>query len=248
MNNEVIGTCIDYTHDGKGVIKIDKFPIFVDNLLIGEEAKILITKRLDKYYYGRVIELIKTSKERVKPICPNYKICGGCNIQHMSYEEQLRFKQKRVQDVIKHISNIDVPLPKITGMDNPYRYRNKVQVPIGITYNGFIVAGFYHPKSHSIIDMEECFIEDKDADNVINVLKKLIKKFNIEPCDMHSNTGVIRYAIVRKSYSNNDMLLVLVTRTNYLPHDKLFIKELIEKCPNLLSKEDLYRRFPKVKI
>jgi len=233
MNNNVIGICEDYTHDGKGVVKIDKMPIFVDNLLIGEEAKILITKREKKFAYGKVVELLKVSKERVKPRCENYKFCGGCNLQHMSYEEQLRFKAKRVKDVINHIANIDVKLPEIHGMNDPLRYRNKVQVPFGVAFNGKVIAGFYKNKSHQIIDMEECFIEDKDADNLINTIKKLCEKYEIEPADINNRLGLLRYVIVRKSYSTGDMLVVLVCQGEYIPNCKAFINELVEKQPKV---------------
>ena len=208
MDRILIGTCIDYTHDGKGVVKIDKLPIFVDNLLIGEEANIKITKVNKGYSEGKLIELIKVSPNRVKPICSHYKDCGGCNIQHMCYEEQLRFKANRVKDVIKRIGGVDIPLPKIHGMDNPYNYRNKVQLPIGELYNGTIIAGFYHQASHQIINMNECFIEDQDARSVIETLKKLFEKFEIEPCDINSNYGCIRYVIIRKSLFSNDLLFI----------------------------------------
>ena len=233
MDKKVIATCIDYTHDGKGVVKIDKMPIFVDNLLIGEEAEILITKKNKSYYLGKVSKLLKVSLNRVKPICPNYKICGGCHIMHMTYDEQLRFKAARVREVIKRIGGVEVDTPLITGMENPYRYRNKVQVPIGETYDGHIVAGFYHPKSHQIIDMEECFIENKDADNLVLTIKKLVKKYNIEPCDIYHNIGVLRYVIIRKSMDNNDILVVFVTRNNTFPKSSSFINELVSKCPNI---------------
>jgi len=233
MSNTIIGTCIDYTHDGKGVVKIDKMPIFVDNLIIGEEAEILITKKEKKFGYGRVLKLIKVSENRVKPRCENYKYCGGCHLQHMTYEEQLRFKAKRVKDVIHHIAGLDVDLPIIHGMDNPLRYRNKVQVPFGVAFNGQVIAGFYKNKSHQIIDMNECFIEDKDADNLINVIKRLCEKYEIEPADINNNIGLLRYVIVRKSHTNNDLLVVLVCQGEYIPNCKAFINELVEKQPHI---------------
>lgn len=233
MEKEVICTCIDYTHDGKGVCKVDKFPIFVDNLLIGEEAKIQIIRKEKSYFIGKVKELIKVSPNRCKPICDNYRICGGCHLLHMKYEEQLRFKASRVKEVIKRIGGVACDTPLIHGMDNPYRYRNKVQVPIGRTFDDHIVAGFYHPKSHQIIDMEECFIEDKDAEKVIATIKKLVKKYDIEPAEMAHNFGCLRYVIIRKSKETGELLVVLVTRTEFFPKSKSFINELVEKHKNI---------------
>jgi len=233
MERIVEGICIDYTHDGKGVLKIDKMPIFVDNLLIGEKAKIKITKICNKYYEGKVIELLSVSKERVKPICDHYKDCGGCQLLHMSYDEQLRFKAKRVKDVIKRIGGIDVEEPIIHGMDNPYNYRNKVQMPIGITHNGTIIAGFYHNSSHQIINMYKCYIEDNDASKIIQTIKKLVKKYDIEPCDINSGFGNLRYVIIRKSFTNSDILVVLVTKEYKINNCKRFITELTEKHKNI---------------
>lgn len=140
MERTIIAKCIDYTHDGKGVVKVNKIPTFVENLIIGEEAKILITKREKGYNLGRRLELLTVSENRVKPRCENYRFCGGCHLQHMTYEEQLRMKQNRVREGIKRIGGIEIETPVIHGMENPLRYRNKVQVPIGETFNGQIIA------------------------------------------------------------------------------------------------------------
>lgn len=233
MDRRIKGTCIDYTHDGKGVIKINKIPTFVPDLIVGEEAEVLITKKDKGFNLGRRLELLSVSEKRIKPLCPNYKDCGGCQLQHMIYEEQLRFKQDRVREVLKRIGGVEIETPLIHGMDNPLRYRNKVQVPIGMTYDGTIVAGFFKKKSHQIIDMQECFIEDVDADKLILTVKKLIQKFKIEPCEIHENRGIIRYVIVRKSFSNNDLMVVFVTRNEFFPKKDQLIKELVEKHPHV---------------
>ena len=174
MERLIKGVCVDYTHDGKGVVKIDRMPIFVDNLLMGEEAEILITKKETGFYLGKVEKLLTVSKERCKPLCENFKFCGGCNLQHMKYEEQLRFKQKRVQDVLKHIGGVDIEVPSVLGMSDPYKYRNKVQVPIGMSFDGRVIGGFYHEGSHQIINMEKCYIEDEEADKVLKNFKNVI--------------------------------------------------------------------------
>lgn len=233
MERTITSVCIDYTHDGKGVVKVNKIPTFVENLIVGEEAKILITKRENGYNLGKRLELLTVSENRCKPRCENYRFCGGCHLQHMVYQEQLKFKQDRVREVIKRIGGVEVETPYIHGMENPLRYRNKVQVPIGENYDGRIIAGFYKKGTHQIIDMEECFIEDKDADNLIITVKKLVQKFEIEPCDIYHNTGVLRYVIVRKSFSNNDMMVVLVTKGDFFPKSKRFIQELVDKHPQV---------------
>ena len=229
MERLIKGVCVDYTHDGKGVVKIDRMPIFVDNLLMGEEAEILITKKEKGFYLGKVEKLLTVSKERCKPLCENYKFCGGCNLQHMKYEEQLRFKQKRVQDVLKHIGGVDIEVPPVLGMSDPYKYRNKVQVPIGMSFDGRVIGGFYHEGSHQIINMEKCYIEDEEADKVLKTLKMLFNKYEVEPCDSYSGTGLLRYVIIRRSHLNGDMMVVLVTYKKAFPKIRSIITELKDK-------------------
>lgn len=233
MERIIIGECIDYTHDGKGVVKIDRMPIFVDNLLIGEKAKILITKKEKGFYLGRQLELLSVSKHRVKPTCENYKECGGCNIQHMDYEEQLVFKQKRVQDVLKRIGGIDIEVLPVIGMANPYKYRNKVQVPIGMSHDGRVISGFYKKGTHQIIDMDKCYIENEDADKILVTIKKLLNKFEIEPADVFANTGIMRYVLIRKSKANGDVMVVFVTKNEFFPKKERLVRELIEKHKNI---------------
>lgn len=233
MKRRVTGTCIDYTHDGKGVLKIEGIPLFVENVIVGEEAEVLITKREKGYNLGRLIKLLSVSKNRCRPLCDNYKYCGGCHLQHMVYEEQLRFKQNRVQDVIKRIAGIEIEVPKIWEMQEPLRYRNKVQVPIGQTYDGKIIAGFFKKRSHQIIDMQECFIEDRDADELILLIKELVQKYKIEPCEIHEKRGFLRYAVVRKSFANQDLMVVFVTRNEIFPRKNALINELVERNPKV---------------
>lgn len=233
MERIIVGECIDYTHDGKGVVKVDRMPIFVDNLLIGEKAKILITKKEKGFYLGRQIELLSVSKHRVKPICENYKECGGCNIQHMDYEEQLLFKQKRVQDVLKRIGGVDIEVLPVIGMKHPYKYRNKVQVPIGMSHDGRVISGFYKKGTHQIIDMDKCYIENEDADKILLTIKKLLNKFEIEPADVFANTGIMRYVLIRKSKANGDVMVVFVTKNEFFPKKERLVRELVEKHKNI---------------
>ncbi len=233
MERRLKVTCVDYAHDGRGVARVNNFPIFIENLLVGEEANIVITKEINgKYYLGRVEELLKVSPQRIKPLCENYKYCGGCQLQHMTYEEQLRFKHDRVYEVLKRIGGVETEVLPVIGMDNPWKYRNKVQVPFGDSHHG-LIAGFYQKGTHQIIDMEKCYIEDEEADKVIVSLKKIFKKLEIEPYNHSDHSGVIRYVLVRKSNYNQDIMVVLITRTNILPKKESILKELIQRHPNL---------------
>ena len=233
MERKIVGRCIDYAHDGRGVVKHQGIPIFVENLLIGEEAEILITEKKKGFSLGRRLKLITVSAERVKPICELYQYCGGCQLQHMTYEEQLRFKQQRVEEVLKRMGEISVRVEPILGMANPWRYRHKVQVPFGTNPNGRLIAGFYQKGTHQIIDMEKSYIEDEEADLVLVTLKKLLVRLGIEPADVIKRRGTIRYVLIRKSRAKQEMMVVLITRTGFLPKKQQLIEALIAKHPNI---------------
>ena len=167
-NKEYILEIVSQGYEGEGIAKVnDTYPIFIEGALIGEKVKVKIIKVKKKFAYGKLIEVLEPSKERCTPNCKIYKRCGGCALQHTTYEEQLRFKYERVKDCISKIGKLDGNLVKFPlGMEEPWRYRNKVQLPIGLV-NGELKIGFFAPRSHEIIDMESCLIQDEIADKVV---------------------------------------------------------------------------------
>ncbi len=234
MNRIVSGTCIDYAHDGRGVVKYRGIPIFVENVLVGEKVKVMITKEANGFCEGKRVELTTVSTNRCKAICPYYRRCGGCHLQHMVYEEQLRFKTNRVKEAIKRIGGIeDVKVMPTIGMVKPYFYRNKVQVPVGIDENNHIVAGFFKKQSHEIVDIEKCRIEDYDGDKIVLAIKQLMKKYGISAYDIDNDKGVIREVLVRKSNANRDLMVVIVTRSTVLNKASLLVKDLVRNFPRI---------------
>lgn len=152
---------IDLTHDGAGVAKVDGYPLFVANALPGEKAKIKVTKVNKGYGFGRLIEVIEKSQYRVDAPCPIYKECGGCQLQHLSYEGQMVAKEKQVREVLTRIGKLEnVKVHPVLGMEEPWRYRNKAQVPIG-DQEGGLIGGFYQQRTHQIIDMKTCLIQQE---------------------------------------------------------------------------------------
>ena len=233
MEKVVIGKCIDYTHDGKGVIKIDKMPIFVSNVMVGEEARVLITKKEQGYYIGKRLELITVSSARCKPVCRYFRECGGCDLQHMTYEEQLKFKTNRVQEVLKRIGGVAAEVQPCLGMEKPYFYRNKVQVPFGYDKDEHLVAGFFKKTTHEIVDIEKCCIEDNDGDKVVLLLKDLFNKYHVKPYDINKDVGTVRTVLVRKSALNRDLMVVITTRSDRLQHSTDIVEELVRKYPRV---------------
>lgn len=230
-NKEYILDIISQGYEGEGIAKIDSYPIFIENALEGEKVKVKIVKVKKNYAYGKIIDIIESSNEREEPKCAHYKRCGGCSIQHMNYKKQLDFKWNRVKDCISKIGGLSEKLVNYPmGMnDNPYRYRNKVQLPIG-KVNGKIVVGFYAPRSHDIIDLESCLIQDEIADKVCYLTKQWIKKYNIEPATVDGEfnpNGLLRHIMIRRGFKTNEVMVVLVATKKEIPYLEEF-KEVIK--------------------
>ncbi|MBC1522469.1 23S rRNA (uracil(1939)-C(5))-methyltransferase RlmD [Listeria aquatica] len=213
----------DLTHDGSGVAKVDGYPLFIPNTLVGERAEIKIVKLNKKFGFGRLMELKEASKDRVEPPCPVYDKCGGCQLQHLSYAGQLEFKRHSVEQVMRRIGKIEAYVEPVLGMDHPFRYRNKSQVPVG-TINGRIAAGFYQKRTHDIIDMDYCLIQDERSDKAVQAVRDVMELFQIEPYDEVRHKGFLRHIMTRVSRSTNELMLVLITRTEDFP----FLAEVLD--------------------
>lgn len=225
----------DLTHEGAGVAKIDGYPIFVPFGLPGERAKIKITKVNKGYAFGRLMELIEASPERVEPPCPIYKQCGGCQLQHLSYEGQLKAKEKMVREVLSRIGKLpDVPVHPVLGMEEPWNYRNKAQVPVG-EMEGGLVAGFYAKRSHEIVNMEECLIQVSHNDDTIQAVKNICEKHGVSAYDERNHKGILRHIMVRHGKVTGEIMVVLVTRTAELTHKKAIVEEIVRSVPGLKS-------------
>lgn len=221
-------------YEGEGIAKIERYPVFIPGALIGEKVKVIITKVKKNFAYGKLIEVLEKSKERRIPKCANYNICGGCTLQHLSYEGQLDFKFARVKDCIRKIGGLDENIVKYPiGMKNIYRYRNKVQFPVGIV-NGKLSIGFFSEKSHRIIDMDTCLLQDEESEKIINIIRKWMNDYSIIPAKKEGKffkQGIIRHIVVRKSFKTNDIMVILVTTNKKIP----YVNELIEMLTNSIS-------------
>lgn len=225
--------CVDINHQGLGVCKIDGFPIFVNNILVGEEAEIEITKLEKSYGFGNVIEYLKYSKSRVKPRCPSFGSCGGCEIMHMDYQAQLDFKVKMAKETFKRIGHLDLKIDKIIGMDNPYYYRNKVQIPYRMKKSK-VVCGFYKKNTHDIIPLEECFIEPLQATEMAKFVRNLANEYKISAYDEQTKKGILRHVLIRKTV-NDEYMLVLVTKEEVIPNQKEIVDKIVQRYPNVLT-------------
>ncbi|MBW7651792.1 23S rRNA (uracil(1939)-C(5))-methyltransferase RlmD [Anoxybacillus sp. ST4] len=225
----------DLTHDGAGVAKIDGFPIFVPNGLPGEKAKVKVVKVKKGYGFGRLIELYEKSEDRIDAACPIYKQCGGCQLQHIRYEGQLKAKHKHVKEVLARIGKIEhATVHPVLGMNDPWRYRNKAQVPVGEREGG-LVAGFYKERSHDIIDMDACLIQQEMNDIVVQTVKQICEQYNIPAYNEQTHKGVLRHIMARYGATTKEVMVVLITRTEELPHKKKIVETIVQRVPNVKS-------------
>jgi 23S rRNA (uracil1939-C5)-methyltransferase len=228
-------TFTDLTHEGKAVAKVDGYPLFVEGALPDETGEIEVTKLNKGYGFAKLIRLDKTVPERALPPCPVYDECGGCQLQHMTYEGQLKMKYNQVRNVMDRIAKLpDVPVHPVLGMKEPWRYRNKAQVPIGLA-GGRIVAGFYQKRSHEIIDMTECLIQHEQSDDIIQKVKDVCAANGVMPYDEKRHKGVLRHVMARIGYTTGEMMAVLVTRTAELPNKEAIIKGIRDAVPGITS-------------
>lgn len=227
-NDEIIIDIVDQGFTGEGIGKVDNYPLFIDFALPGEKIKARVLKTNKNFGFGKMMEILEKSDTRVEPPCPYYYRCGGCHIMHSSQEGQLEFKRKRVIDSLERIGKIkDVEVDKTIGMENPWRYRNKVQIPLG-RVNGEFIAGFYARRSHRIVDINTCIVQHEDGDKVLGLVREWAEEFKISTYqnDLTVNPkGILRNLMVRKGFRTGDLMVVLVvTREDVPPIDVLLEK------------------------
>ena len=225
----------DLTHDGNGVAKIDGYPLFIQGALPGETAEIHVMKTLKNYGFAKVINILEKSPDRVEAPCVYFSQCGGCQLQHLSYEGQLKWKQNMVANVMKRLGKIDAPVLPVKGMEEPWHYRNKSQIPFAQNEAGQMVAGFYKTKSHSIVDMERCLIQTGEADVVMADLKRELEILGVRPYDEKSHQGMLRHVVVRKGRATGEVMVVLVTKSKKFPQASAAIEKIRALIPNVTS-------------
>ncbi|MFP7478318.1 23S rRNA (uracil(1939)-C(5))-methyltransferase RlmD [Terribacillus saccharophilus] len=235
-NQTIELTFEDLTHDGDGVGKIDGYPLFVPYALPGETAQVKVIKTKKNFGFGKLLEVTKPSEHRVEPPCDVYIQCGGCQLQHMSYTMQLDMKQKQVQNAMKKIGHLEhVPVHPTLGMDDPWRYRNKIQIPTA-ERNGEMITGFYRKRSHDIIEnMETCVIQEEVNDRMVEAVRRIASRLGIPAYNEETHRGVLRHIMVRTGQQTNETMIVLVTRVNELPYAKELVAELHETYPQIKS-------------
>ena len=234
-NKEYIVDIIDNGFEGEGIAKIDGFTIFIPNTIKGEKVKILIVKVLKSHAFGKVLEIIKSSEHRVKSDCETYKRCGGCDLRHIEYKETLKMKQNAVQSLANKTLKNKIKVEETVGMENPYFYRNKAQYPVGLDKEGNPVIGVFANRTHEIIPIKECLIQNKESQKLARFVLEFIRENKITVYDENTRKGLIRHIVTKIGLKSNEVMLVLVINGSKIPKEDKLVKEVLEKFPNIKS-------------
>ena len=235
MKNKVYRCRIsDYTADGTGFAKIEGRAVFVPRTAVGDCCDVRIVKVTKNVAFGRVEKLVTPSSARITPACPVSDKCGGCCYQHITYEEELRAKEKKVRDALTRIGKQDgEKLLGITGAETTEHYRNKAQYPVGRDREGNIVTGFYRPRSHDIVPVERCLIQSEKADRLAGIVREWMTEFAVPPYDYETKRGTIRHIYVRTGEKSGECQLTLISATRKLPELDTLIERLRAAEPSL---------------
>lgn len=201
----------DMSDTGEGIGKTDGFTWFVKDAVIGDMIEATVMKLKKSYGFARLQTVLTPSPARVTPPCPVARQCGGCQLQAMSYEEQLRFKENKVRSNLRRIGGFeDIPMEPIIGMEHPWRYRNKAQFPFGKNKSGQIIAGFYAARTHAIIEQEDCLLGVEENAGILHCIKEYMNQYQISSYDETTHTGLVRHALIRKGFATGELMVCLV--------------------------------------
>ena len=249
-NEELIVTIDACGSEGEGIGRIDGYALFVKDAVVGDTVRVKIMKAKKNYAFARLMEVITPSPDRIEPPCPLARKCGGCQIQHINYEKQLEYKHNKVKSCLEHIGgftvvdegvetevdsvdNVIVMEPAL-GMDDPFYYRNKAQFPVGRNKEGKVVTGFYAARSHNIIETETCYIQAKENDEILRIVREFITEYDIPTYNEETHSGLVRHVLTRVGYKTKEIMVCLIINGKKLPHHEELVRRLRE-VPNMTS-------------
>ena len=203
----------DIGNDGEGIGKADGYTLFVKDAVIGDEVEVKIMKAKKHYGYAHLEKVISPSPDRVKPLCPIAKPCGGCQLQAMSYAAQLRFKQNKVLNNLSRIggfSEAEIPMEPILGMDEPFYYRNKAVFPVRTDKDGNLITGFYAGRSHNIINNRKCYLGVDENEQVLDIVLDWMERNHVSAYDEKTGKGLVRHVLIRYGFTTREVMVCLV--------------------------------------
>jgi 23S rRNA (uracil1939-C5)-methyltransferase len=234
-NDMVTLTIEDCGMDGEGIGKVDGFTVFVKDAVIGDTVRAKIMKSKKRYGYGRLMEILKPSEHRVEPVCAYARQCGGCQLQFVSYEQQLAFKEKKVRDHLERIGGFtDLPMEPILGMENPFHYRNKAQFPVGTNKDGKLVTGFYAGRTHTIIENRDCALGAPENKEILDRVLSYMEENHVSAYDETTGKGLVRHILIRNGYFTGEWMVCVIINGRKLPKEEKLV-EALKNLPGMTS-------------
>ena len=225
-------------NEGEGVGHTqDGYTVFVKDALPGDVIRAKLMKCKKQYAFGRLVEILTPSKDRVPAVCEKARVCGGCQIQEIAYEKQLEFKTDKVKSNLVRIGGVkNPPMEPIIGMDDPWRYRNKAQFPIGRAKDGKIVAGFYAGRTHAIVSVpdNDCVLGREVNAKILDKVIAHMETYDIEPYDEATGTGLVRHVLIRCGFATDEIMVCLVVNGTKIPEEDALADSLME-IPGMTS-------------
>ena len=232
-NEEYEVEIIDNGYNGEGIAKIDGFTVFVPNAIKGEVVKILIVKVLSSHAFGKILEIEKKSKFRQEIDCATYKRCGGCDLRHIKYEQTLKMKQNAVQALVNKNLKNKIEVKETLGMENPFFYRNKAQYPVGIDKNGKPIIGIFANRTHEIIEMQDCKIQNPESEKIAKYIFNLWNKEKLSIYQEKTRKGLLRHIVIKIGVKTKEIMCILVINGKEIPNEKEIIEKIIKQFPKI---------------
>lgn len=228
-NDLVILEITDLGSTGEGIGRVDGFTLFVKDALIGDVIQAKVIKVKKSYGYGRLMEIVTPSPYRTEPRCVQARACGGCQIQPLAYEEQLKYKENKVRGLLERVGKVqDYVMEPIIGMEAPWHYRNKAQFPVGTTKDGEIVTGFYAGRTHSIVPVETCFIQHPENEKLMDIVRRWMNDHQVSAYDETTHKGLVRHIFTRIGKYTGEIMVCLVINGNKIPAAQDLIERLVQ--------------------
>ena len=227
-NDSVVIEITDMSTTGEGIGRADGYTLFVKGAVIGDTVEAVVTLARASYGFARTRKVIVSSPDRVKPACPKARECGGCTLQALSYEAQLKWKRSLVENSLLRIGGIQTAVEPAVGMDEPFHYRNKSQYPVGTSAEGKRITGFYAGKSHDIIDNRKCLISPENDSVILDTVLDFMDRNGIAAYDEKSGTGLVRHILIRKAFATGEIMVCLILNGRKLPEAERLTAELIK--------------------
>ncbi|NLY75050.1 MAG: 23S rRNA (uracil(1939)-C(5))-methyltransferase RlmD, partial [Firmicutes bacterium] len=235
QDQEIEITIEGYGHEGEGVGRFQDFTVFVPGALKGETVQVRVALVKKAYAKAKLVKVLNAAAERVTPNCPIFNLCGGCQIQHLDYRAQLELKRQRVIDALERIGGLkDVQVHATIGMKDPWRYRNKVQYPVGV-YKDKLVLGFYQQGSHLLVPVTDCLIQPLITNKIALKVRELANEYRLSAYNEKTGKGLLRHVLIKTAYITGEVMVVLVTNGDYFPVGPRIARDLAAAFPQIKS-------------